>query len=185
MNGFGRIEGTVEKKVAVIGAGAGGTCAAKYMIEAGFDVTVYEAGSNIGGLWVYDNDNGRAQAYRHLSIISSRRYTRFSDFDFDTRTPRFPTHWDMHRYLDSYAQHFGVKKRTKFKTPVLNLQPLFEPGVEAPKWRITTKDGDEDFDAVLIATGHLNEPSHVPGTTRTTSGANICTRALIGCRIPT
>src|SRR4051794_2976443 len=100
------------------------------MIEAGFDVTVFEAGSNVGGLWVYENDNGKAQAYRHLSIISSRRFTRFTDYDFDDLTPRFPTHWDMHRYLDGYAQHFGVKDRIRFRSPVAEVTPLFEPGKE-------------------------------------------------------
>jgi cation diffusion facilitator CzcD-associated flavoprotein CzcO len=152
----------VTKKVAVIGAGAGGTCAAKYMIEAGFDVTVFEAGSHVGGLWVYENDNGRPQAYRHLSIISSRRYTRFTDFDFDEKTPRFPTHWDMARYLDAYAQHFGVKERTRFNSPVSQVTPEFVPGKEAPRWRVVAADGYEDsYDAVLVATGHLNEPNDV------------------------
>jgi dimethylaniline monooxygenase (N-oxide forming) len=150
------------KKVAVIGAGAGGVCAAKYMIQAGFDVTVFEAGSNVGGLWVYENDNGRAQAYKHLSIISSRKFTRFTDFDFDAQTPRFPTHWDMARYLDQYAEHFGVKERTRFRSRVSEVTPLFRPGKEEPRWRVSTEDGyTDEYDAVLIATGHLNEPNHV------------------------
>jgi dimethylaniline monooxygenase (N-oxide forming) len=158
------------KRIAVIGAGAGGTCAAKYMLQAGFDATVFEAGSYIGGLWVYENDNGRAQAYRHLCIISSRRYTHFTDFEFDDQTPRFPTHWDMHRYLDGYAEHFGVKQRVRFRTPVTAVRPLFTPGVEQPRWQVTTKDGDETFDAVVVATGHLNEPSNVPEYARKFGG---------------
>ncbi len=153
-------EASREKRVAVIGAGAGGVAAAKYMIEAGFDVTVFEAGSHVGGLWVYENDNQRSQAYKHLSIISSRRFTRFSDFDFDERTPRFPTHWDMARYLDSYAQHFGVKARTRFRSRVTSVEPLFKPGNESPRWRLKASDGFAgEFDAVLVATGHLNEPN--------------------------
>jgi cation diffusion facilitator CzcD-associated flavoprotein CzcO len=152
----------VTKKVAVIGAGAGGTCAAKYMIEAGVDVTVYEAGSHIGGLWVYDNDNGRSQAYRHLSIISSRRYTRFTDYDFDEQTPRFPTHRDMARYLDAYARQFGVTERVRFGSSVTEVKPEFAPGSEPPRWRVATADGRADaYDAVLVATGHLNEPNNV------------------------
>jgi cation diffusion facilitator CzcD-associated flavoprotein CzcO len=133
------------------------------MIEAGFDVTVYEAGSYTGGLWVFDNDNGRSQAYRNLSIISSRRFTRFSDFDFDGHTPRFPTHRDMHRYLDSYGRHFGVTERTRYRTRVAEVKPTFDPASESPRWVVTTEAGDQDeFDAVLVATGHLNEPNHVP-----------------------
>jgi dimethylaniline monooxygenase (N-oxide forming) len=152
---------TTAKRVAVIGAGAGGIAAAKYMISAGFDVTVFETGSHIGGLWVYENDNGRAQAYNRLTIISSRRYTRFSDYDFDEETPRFPMHWDMARYLNGYAEHFGVKERVRFLTPVEAVEPAFVPGQDASCWNVRTRDGVEQFDAVLVATGHLNEPRHI------------------------
>ena len=71
------------KRVAVIGAGACGICAAKYLLETGFDVTVYEIGSEIGGMWCYENDNGLSSAYRTLHINTSRGVTRFSDLDFD------------------------------------------------------------------------------------------------------
>ena len=77
------------KRIAVIGAGACGICAAKYFLEVGFDVTVYEIGSQIGGLWCYQNDNGRSPAYRTLHINTSRGVTRFSDLDFDDATQLF------------------------------------------------------------------------------------------------
>ena len=35
---------------AIIGAGAGELCAAKYLIHKGIDVTIYEMGSKVGGL---------------------------------------------------------------------------------------------------------------------------------------
>jgi cation diffusion facilitator CzcD-associated flavoprotein CzcO len=52
------------KRVAVIGAGASGLCSAKYLLQAGFDVTVFEIGSQIGGMWCFNNDSGRSSAYR-------------------------------------------------------------------------------------------------------------------------
>ncbi|GAA1867085.1 NAD(P)-binding domain-containing protein [Pseudonocardia ailaonensis] len=127
------------------------------MLAAGFEVVVYEAGSNVGGLWVYENDNGRAQAYRHLCIISTRKHTHFSDFDFDASTPRFPTHWDMHRYLQRYADHFGVTPHVRFRSPVAAVEPAGDG-----RWTVRTEGGEEVFDAVLVATGHLNEPRHAP-----------------------
>jgi dimethylaniline monooxygenase (N-oxide forming) len=149
------------KKVAIIGAGAAGVCTAKYMLGAGFDVTVFEAGSYVGGLWVYENDNGRSQAYRNLSIISSRRYTEFSDFPFDPQTPRFPRHWDMHRYLTSYAENFGVMSKIKFHTLITRVDPIKSLPGDGGRWRVTAEDGTaEDYDAVIVATGHLSEPSH-------------------------
>ena len=46
------------KRIAVIGAGAAGICMAKYLREVEFDVTIFEIGSQIGGMWCYQNDNG-------------------------------------------------------------------------------------------------------------------------------
>ncbi len=67
---------------AVIGAGAGGLCAAKNLVARGIGVTVFEAGSHIGGLWVYDNDNGLSSAYRSLHINSEARVSSYGDFPF-------------------------------------------------------------------------------------------------------
>lgn len=154
--------GRMRKRVAVVGAGAAGLAAGKYLLDAGFDVTIFEAGSNVGGLWVYENDNGRSQAYRHLCIISTRKYTRFSDHPFDDDTPQFPTHWDMHRYMDQYATKFGLKDHIQFRSEVSRVEPEGEPGDDL-EWRVTLASGhSEAYDAVLVATGHLNEPNHDP-----------------------
>lgn len=47
------------KKVAVIGAGMAGICAAKHVIANGFDVTVFEQSNAVGGTWVYTDNIGR------------------------------------------------------------------------------------------------------------------------------
>jgi dimethylaniline monooxygenase (N-oxide forming) len=152
-----------DKRVAIIGAGACGICVAKYLLEAGFDVTVFEIGSQIGGMWCYLNDNGRSSAYRTLHINTSRGVTRFSDLDFDAQTQDFPDHADMHRYLVSYARHFGVEPRIRFRSRVTQVRPAFVPGREAPAWDVDIAGaGAERFDAVIVATGHLTRPYDVP-----------------------
>jgi Flavin-binding monooxygenase-like len=149
-------------RVAVIGAGASGLCSAKYLLHAGFDVTVFEIGSQIGGMWCFNNDSGRSSAYRTLHINTSRGVTRFSDLDFDAETQPFPDHYDMHRYLVSYAEHFGVTPRIRFNSKVEQVRPAFDPAREPPVWEIVLADGaTERFDAVLLATGHLSKPLHV------------------------
>lgn len=151
------------KRVAVIGAGACGICAAKYLLEVGFDVTVFEIGSQIGGMWCYMNDNGRSSAYRTLHINTSRGVTRFSDLDFDDATQVFPDHRDMHRYLVAYARHFGVTPRIRFGSRVTRVRPAFQPTSEAPRWKVELTGGaNETFDAVIVATGHLTRPLEVP-----------------------
>ncbi|HTP97390.1 MAG TPA: NAD(P)-binding domain-containing protein [Burkholderiales bacterium] len=151
------------KRVAVIGAGACGICAARYLLEVGFDVTVYEIGSQIGGLWCYRNDNGLSSAYRTLHINTSRGVTRFSDLDFDDATQAFPDHVDMHRYLVRYAEHFGVRPRIRFNSRVKQVRPAFDKAREPPKWEVELADGSVSaFDAVIVATGHLHKPLHVP-----------------------
>ena len=150
-------------RVAVIGAGACGLCAAKYLLEVGFEVTVFEIGSQIGGMWCYRNDNDRSSAYRTLHINTSRGVTRFSDLDFDAATQPFPDHADMHRYLVAYAEHFGVAPRIRFNRRVTSVRPAFTPGRTPPAWDVVTEtDGIERFDAVIVSTGHLSAPLDVP-----------------------
>ena len=105
-----------DKRVAVIGAGASGLCSAKYLLQSGFDVTVFEIGSQIGGMWCYNNDSGRSSAYRTLHINTSRGVTRFSDLDFDPETQPFPDHYDMHRYLVELRRAFRGRRRASGST---------------------------------------------------------------------
>ena len=46
------------RKIAVIGAGAAGLISAKTLSQAGVDVTIFEIGTCIGGMWDANNDNG-------------------------------------------------------------------------------------------------------------------------------
>lgn len=146
---------TLDKRIAIVGAGAAGIISAKTMLEAGFrDVVVYEAGSEVGGLWVYGNDNGWSVAYRNLHINTDIGVAALPDFPFDKGTSDYPHHTEMRAYLDRYADHFGVRQRIRFRTRVDDISPSPAGG-----WTVTTAGGQpERYDSVLIATGHLNEP---------------------------
>ncbi len=152
-----------EKSIAIIGAGAAGLCTAKYFLEAGFkDVTVMEAGSQLGGMWCYENDNGLSSAYKTLHINTSRSVTCFHDLEFAPDVQTFPDHWDMHRYLIRYAEHFGVADKVRFNARVTNVSPVPDP-TDGRRWAIEFQTGStEFFDTVVVATGHLSVPNHVP-----------------------
>ena len=143
------------QRVAVIGAGAAGLCAAKNLLARGVEVVVYEIGSCIGGLWVYNNDSGLAPAYASLHLNSETKVTEYKDFPFPAGSPLYPDHQGVSRYLESYAEHFGVRPHIRFNSPVADVSP------HAERWRVQLKDGSTDeFDAVVVASGHQGQPSH-------------------------
>jgi cation diffusion facilitator CzcD-associated flavoprotein CzcO len=132
------------------------------MLAQGFDVTVYEVGSHIGGMWVYKNDNNRSSAYKTLHINTARDLTAFEDFEFDKRVQPFPDHRDMAKYLRDYADHFGITKYVRFNTPVKNVRPADGYSPEQPRWIIETQGGEEiEHDTIIVATGHLTKPLEV------------------------
>ncbi len=149
------------ERVAIVGAGAGGICAAKHLLARGLDVTVFEMGSHVGGLWVYDNDNGRSPAYAALHINSEPAVTHYPDFPFPPDTPLFPTHEQVRAYLDAYADRFGVRERVRFNTRVTSVRPMH--GDPAEGWTVSPEgEDDEHFDAVVVASGHQGIPAHPP-----------------------
>lgn len=146
-----------KRRVAVIGAGAAGLCAARHLLARGVEVVVYELGTCIGGLWVFDNDNGIAPAYQSLHLNSEAKVTAYRDFPFPEDGPLYPDHRQVRRYLESYAEKFGVKPHIRFNSRVVDVAPLGE------RWRLKLQDGGGgDFDAVVIGSGHQGSPSH-PG----------------------
>jgi dimethylaniline monooxygenase (N-oxide forming) len=153
----------MRKQIAVIGAGAAGLCGAKHMLEAGFDVTVYEIGSKVGGMWVYNNDNNLSSAYKTLHINTARDLTAFKDFAFDPKVQLFPDHRDMAAYLKAYADHFKITPLIRFNSTVSDVRPGAGSTPQRPRWEIDLADGTTAaFDTVIVASGHLSKPLEVP-----------------------
>lgn len=147
------------RRIAVIGAGAGGLSAARHLLESGHDVTVFEKGSFIGGLWIYDNDNGLSVAYDSLHINSEPRVTAFRDYPFPPGTPVFPSHRHVASYLNAFADEFGIRPRIRFNCAVTRVAPVDGTGNEG--WTVQTGDStSETFDAVVVASGHQGVPAH-------------------------
>jgi cation diffusion facilitator CzcD-associated flavoprotein CzcO len=145
------------KRFAIIGAGAAGLCSAKHLLAHGLEPTIFEIGSNIGGLWVYNNDSGMSPAYRSLHINSEARVSCYEDFPFADGTPLYPNHYEMHRYFKAYAEKFGLTNRIRFNSRVTAIEP------EGSGYRIRLENGkSETFDGVVVGTGHQSSPRHPP-----------------------
>lgn len=91
--------------------------------------------------------------------------TAYRDFPFPEGGPLYPDHRQVRRYLEDYAEKFGVKPRIRFRSRVVDVAPL--PG---DRWRVQLEDGGcDDFDPVVIGSGHQGSPSH-PGWRKDFSG---------------
>jgi dimethylaniline monooxygenase (N-oxide forming) len=134
-------------RVAVIGAGPGGLVAAKHAIEAGFTVTVFEASDDLGGQW--NTTAAHSGIWPGMRTNTSRAMTAFSDYPPPSTHELHPFAEQIHDYLRSYADAFGVTQRIRFAAPVSELKP---------GWWL---DG-ERFDAVIIASGRFRAPA-LPG----------------------
>jgi Flavin-binding monooxygenase-like len=145
------------KKVCVIGAGSSGLTACQVLAARGIPFDCFEKGSMIGGNWRYENDNGTSSAYRSLHINSARKLMSYKAFPMPDDYPDYPSHWQVAKYFDDYAERFGLKERITFNTEVVSAEPV------DGEWEVTVEDADgkratERYGAVLVANGHHWKP---------------------------
>jgi cation diffusion facilitator CzcD-associated flavoprotein CzcO len=90
------------KQVVIIGAGASGLCLAKELLQhpSAFKVIVLEAGSQLGGTWVYESH--RSSLYKSLRTNLPRECMAFPKFNFDKvyhDGRQFPGHAEVQEYM--------------------------------------------------------------------------------------
>ncbi|XP_020369843.1 flavin-containing monooxygenase FMO GS-OX-like 3 isoform X1 [Rhincodon typus] len=169
-------------KVAVIGAGASGLCAARHLLSRPHvfaPPVVYELSNCVGGTWVYTDKVGRddyglpihSSMYRDLRTNLPKEVMSFPDFPFDSQLPSFIHHSDVRSYLEQYADHFEIQPHIKFRTHVELLNPVSGTTGDAwNSWEITSLNlnnhcrNTERFDSVIVCNGHYSEPfiPHIP-----------------------
>jgi dimethylaniline monooxygenase (N-oxide forming) len=110
----------------------------------------------VGGNWRYENDNGTSSAYRSLHINSARKLMSYKAFPMPEDYPDYPSHFQVAKYFDDYAERFGLVDKITFKTEVVAAVPGedgWQVTVEGPEGRRT-----ESYRAVLVANGHHWKP---------------------------
>jgi cation diffusion facilitator CzcD-associated flavoprotein CzcO len=145
------------EKVCVIGAGSSGIVACQVLQARGIAFDCFEKGSQIGGNWRYENDNGMSSAYRSLHINTSRRVMAFKTLPMPDHYPDYPNHFQMAAYFDEYVGHFGFRDRIRFRTEVKKVEPV------DGEWEVSVEDADggsetHRYRAVLVANGHHWDP---------------------------
>lgn len=151
MGRFGRMA-----KVCIIGAGSSGLTACQVLAARGVAFDCFEKGSMIGGNWRYENDNGTSSAYKSLHINSARKLMSYKAFPMPEDYPDYPSHWQVAKYFDDYAERFGLTERIAFRTEVVSAEPrdgAWEVTVEGPEGRRA-----ETYRAVIVANGHHWKP---------------------------
>jgi dimethylaniline monooxygenase (N-oxide forming) len=155
------------KRIAVLGAGWAGLYAAKTLITQGHDVTVFEQRSGLGGVWNWSSDPTYSTVSDFTETTSSQNVTQAHDFHYD-RIPgmsTFPTNMDVLKYLNAYAEHFGVAERIEFNTAVCGLRRDEAGWAVDVRREGTPQETTRHFDRVVVCTGILSTP-HIPPALR-------------------
>ena len=129
-------------RVAVVGGGAAGLAAAKELRAEGHTPVVFEQGTDVGGVWVYDprvesddvtgTDPSRAKVhgsmYASLRTNLPREVMGYPSFPFtkvfagDDR--RFCGHGEVRAYLAAYAEHHELSGHINTSTEVVKAEPI-------------------------------------------------------------
>jgi cation diffusion facilitator CzcD-associated flavoprotein CzcO len=128
--------------------------------QDGFDVTMFEKGPELGGVWA------ASRTYPGLRANNPRETYAFSDFPYPETADDFPTAEQVRSYLNSYADHFGLRPLMRLSTEVVSVKyPAGTPG-EAQPFEIvirTTRNGGttetHHFDFVAVCNGVFHEPN--------------------------
>ncbi len=145
--------------VCVIGAGVSGLTSIKQLRDRGIDVVCFETGSDVGGIWRYDNDSGRSPAYASLHIDTSKERFAYADHPVPRKWPTYLHHTQVLEYLESYADRFAIRDAIRFRHDVMSVVP------DDGGWRVKVCDLDTDevasqmYRAVVVASGHHWDPN--------------------------
>ncbi len=142
------------RSIAVVGGGFGGVGAAVMLRRAGYeDVTVFEKGERVGGVWNHNTYPGAAcDVPSHLYEFSfaPNRWSR-----------RYAPQAEIQAYVEGVARRFGVLDRVR--TGVEVTSATWDEG--RGRWVLQTSAGKHEAELLLTACGQLSVPKTpaIPG----------------------
>ena len=163
-------------KVAIIGSGPNGLSmlrAFQQAEEKGHEIpeiVCFEKQDDWGGLWNYSWRTGSDQfgdpipnsMYRYLWSNGPKECLEFADYSFDEHfnqpIPSFPPREVLHNYILGRAKKAGIKKYIRFNTSVINVIFDKKKFIVSSLDKKANTSSKEQFDYVVIATGHFSVP---------------------------
>ena len=139
-------------RVAVIGAGMSGLCAAIKLREFGLEFTVFEKNDAVGGTW-YENK------YPGCGVDTPNHFYSYSFEPSHHWTEFYSKRDELHAYFERCADKYDVRRAIRFNAEVEEAR--FDERRQC--WLLTVRDGKrgvetQEFDAVICAVGQLNRP---------------------------
>ncbi len=140
------------RSFAVVGGGFGGVAAAVMLRRAGYDdVTVFERGERLGGVWNHNTYPGAAcDVPSHLYEFSFEPNPRWSR--------RYAPQAEIQAYVEDVARRHGVLEevRTEHRGDARRWVE------ERSRWLLETSAGRAEADVLITACGQLSVPKMPP-----------------------
>ncbi len=144
------------RRVAVIGAGAGGLTASYFLDRKGVEPVVLEATHEIGGVW-------SRPLYQSLRANVVAAEMTLPGLDYPEGTGLYPSKDEVLAYLRTYCDKFALSKFIRFGCRATHVSR------EGAKWNVqwTNERGENEndtFDGLVVATGQTGEPYYPAAT---------------------
>jgi cation diffusion facilitator CzcD-associated flavoprotein CzcO len=152
----------LDAEVIVIGAGVSGIYQLHLLREAGFDVRLVEAGTNVGGTWYWNRYPGArfdSESYSYGYFFSPEL---LAGWDW---SEHFAGQAETEAYLNYVVERLGLRDLMQFRTRIASAT-FDEP---TATWTLATEDGTSLRSRFVVsATGVLSVPywPSIPGRER-------------------
>ena len=152
----------LDAEVIVIGAGVSGIHQLHLLREAGFDVKLIEAGTNVGGTWYWNRYPGArfdSESYSYGYFFSPELLAEWN------WSEHFAPAHETEAYLNFATDRLGLRDLMRFRTRVASA--TFDEA--SATWTLLTEDGEQLRSRFVVsATGVLSVPfwPAIPGRDR-------------------
>lgn len=138
------------RRVAVIGAGAGGLITADILQKDGFEVVIFERGSYVGGVWKYKDavHSKSGPMYKSLRTNLPKQIMAYNfETPFPDSNPSFLTHENVQSYLENFVVSQHLSSKIVFGCSVVSIK--YVPQISEPESLEASEITDMDDTATL------------------------------------